>query len=209
MCGRFTIRKPVTKTVDIVNTNIKVEDNDNYNAHPTQQLPIIKSYSNGKALELCEWGLVPAWSKKLDKFSPLINARKETLMEKVTFKNLIQTSRCIVPADGYYQWIREDKTKTPFYFTKENDELMFFAAIYQNDQFCLITEEASENIKEIHHRQPVILNQTDVNRYLNLELSGSNFLKECKKPNLIFYEISKDVNKPTNNSVSLIQPINN
>ena len=88
MCGRFTIRKPVTKTVDIVKTNIKVEDNDNYNAHPTQKLPIIKSYTNGKALELCEWGLVPAWSKKLDKFSPLINARKETLMEKVTFKNL-------------------------------------------------------------------------------------------------------------------------
>ena len=118
MCGRFTIRKPVTKTVDIVKTNIKVEDNDNYNAHPTQQLPIIKSYTNGKALELCEWGLVPAWSKKLDKFSPLINARKETLMEKVTFKNLIQTSRCIVPADGYYEWKREDKTKTPYYFTK-------------------------------------------------------------------------------------------
>ena len=122
MCGRFTIRKPVTKTVDIVKTNIKVEDNDNYNAHPTQQLPIIKSYTNGKALELCEWGLVPAWSKKLDKFSPLINARKETLMEKVTFKNLIQTSRCIVPADGYYEWKREDKTKTPYYFTKENEK---------------------------------------------------------------------------------------
>ena len=152
MCGRFTIRKPVTKTVDIVKTNIKVEDNDNYNAHPTQQLPIIKSYTNGKALELCEWGLVPAWSKKLEKFSPLINARKETLMEKVTFKNLIQTSRCIVPADGYYEWKREDKTKTPFYFTKENDELMFFAAIYQNGQFCLITREATEKISTIHHR---------------------------------------------------------
>ena len=67
MCGRFTIRKPVTKTVDIVKTNIKVEDSDNYNAHPTQKLPIIKSYTNGKALELCEWGLVPNWSKKLDK----------------------------------------------------------------------------------------------------------------------------------------------
>ena len=146
MCGRFTIRKPVTKTVDIVKTNIKVEDSDNYNAHPSQKLPIIKSYTNGKALELCEWGLVPNWSKKLDKFSPLINARKETLMEKVTFKNLIQTSRCIVPADGYYEWKREDKTKTPYYFTKENDELMFIAAIYQKNQFCLITREATEKI---------------------------------------------------------------
>ena len=99
MCGRYKITKPVTKTVDLVKTNIKVEDSDNYNAHPTQQLPIIKSYTNGKALELSEWGLIPGWSKKLDKFSPLINARKETLMEKITFKKLIQTSRCVVPAD--------------------------------------------------------------------------------------------------------------
>ena len=124
MCGRYKITKPVSKTVDLVKTNIKVEDNENYNAHPTQKLPIIKSYTNGKALELCEWGLVPGWSKKLDKFSPLINARKETLMEKITFKNLIQTSRCIVPADGYYEWKREDKNKIPYYFSKKDDEIL-------------------------------------------------------------------------------------
>ena len=71
MCGRYKISKPVSKTVDLVKTNIKVEDTDNYNAHPSQKLPIIKSYTNGKALELCEWGLVPGWSKKLEKFSEL------------------------------------------------------------------------------------------------------------------------------------------
>ena len=86
MCGRYKITKPISKTIDIVKTNIKVEDTNNYNAHPSQKLPIIKSYTNGKALELYEWGLVPNWSKKLDKFSPLINARRETLMEKITFK---------------------------------------------------------------------------------------------------------------------------
>ena len=85
MCGRYKICKPVSKTNDLVKTNIKVEDTDNYNAHPSQKLPIIKSYTNGKALELHEWGLIPGWSKKIEKFSPLINARKETLMEKVTF----------------------------------------------------------------------------------------------------------------------------
>jgi putative SOS response-associated peptidase YedK len=208
MCGRFTIRKPVTKTVDIVKTNIKVEDSDNYNAHPTQQLPIIKSYTNGKALELCEWGLVPAWSKKLDKFSPLINARKETLMEKVTFKNLIQTSRCIVPADGYYEWKREDKTKTPYYFTKENDELMFFAAIYQNNQFCLITREATEKISSIHHREPLIINQSQINNYLNMKKNAMEILNSIKPPSLKFYEISKDVNNPINNDPALIKPVN-
>ena len=79
--------------------------------------------------------------------------------------------------------------------------------IFEKDQFCLITEEAKDNISEIHHRQPVIIKQTDVNRYLNLDLQGSIFLKECNKPDLIFHEVSKDVNKPTNNYVDLIQSV--
>ena len=71
-----------------------------------------------------------------------------------------------------------------------------------------IRDRASENVNEIHHRQPVILNEKDINNYLNLQIDGSNFLKEATKPKLDFYEISKDVNKPTNNTVSLIQKIN-
>ena len=165
MCGRYKITKPITKTVDLVKTKIKVEDIDNYNAHPGQKLPIIKSYTNGKALELYEWGLVPGWSKKLDKFSPLINARKETLMEKITFKNLIQNSRCIVPADGYYEWKRESEKKIPYYLSKDDDEIIFFAAIYQNNQFCIITREATEKISTIHHREPMIINQSQINNY--------------------------------------------
>ena len=208
MCGRFTIRKPVTKTVDIVKTNIKVENTDNFNAHPSQKLPVIKSYTNGKALELCEWGLVPSWSKKLNKFSPLINARKETLTEKVTFKSLIQTSRCIVPADGYYEWKREDKNKIPYYFTKEDNEIMFFAAIHQNNKFCIITREATEKIKNIHHREPLIINQSQINNFLNIKKEVMEILNSIKPPNLKFHEISKDVNNPLNNDQALVKPIN-
>ena len=124
-------------------------------------------------------------------------------------KKLIKDFRCIAVADGFYEWKREEKEKTPHYFVREDKKPIFLAGIYESDQFCLITEEASDNIKEIHHRQPVILNQTDVNRYLNLELSGSSFLKEANKPKLIFHEVSKDVNKPTNNTASLVQSITN
>tara|TARA_B100001093_G_scaffold476645_1_gene503222 strand:- start:763 stop:1389 length:627 start_codon:yes stop_codon:yes gene_type:complete len=207
MCGRYFIRKPVSKTADLVKTNIKVEDTDNYNAHPAQQLPIIKSYTNGKTLELCEWGLVPAWSKKLDKFSPLINARKETLMEKVTFKNLIQTSRCIIPADGYYEWKREDKAKIPYCFSKKDDEIMFFAGIHQNNQFCIITRESTEKISSIHHREPVIINLSQINNYLNLKKDAMEILNSVKPPELKFHEISKNVNNPLNNDASLINPL--
>ena len=86
--------------------------------------------------------------------------------------------------------------------------MIFIAGIFADNQFCLITEQASENINEIHHRQPVILNEKDINNYLNLQIDASNFLKEANKPILKYYEISKDVNKPTNNSISLIQKIN-
>ena len=208
MCGRYKICKPVSKTVDIVKKNINVEDTDNYNAHPSQKLPIIKSYSNGKALESYEWGLVPAWSKKIEKFSPLINARKETLMEKVTFKNLIQTSRCVVVADGYYEWAKEEKGKVPYYFTKEDDEIMFFAAIHQNNQFCIITREARENISIIHHREPLIMKQRQINNYLNIKKDAIETLNAIKPPELKFHEVSKNVNNPENNDPALIKPIN-
>ena len=207
MCGRYVITNPVSKTDKIVKSAIQVEDIENYNAHPYQKLPVIKKYKNGNTLENLKWGLVPSWAKDKD-FKALINARLETIDEKISFKKLIKDFRCVAVADGFYEWKRIEKEKIPHYFSRDDKKPVFFACIYESDTFCLITEEASENIKEIHNRQPVILNQTDVNRYLNLELSGSNFLKEVKKPKLIFHKISKDVNKPTNNTVSLIQPIN-
>ena len=208
MCGRYVITSPVSKTDKLVKSAIQVEDNENYNAHPYQKLPVIKKYKNGNTLENLKWGIIPSWAKDKN-FKALINARLETIDEKISFKKLIKDFRCVAVANGFYEWKRGDKEKIPYYFLRDDKKTIFFAGIYENDQFCLITEQASKNIEEIHHRQPVILNQIDVNRYLNLELSGSNFLKECKKPNIIFYKISKDVNKPTNNSASLIQPTNN
>jgi len=204
MCGRYVITKPITKTSDLVKTNIKVEDKDNYNAHPTQKLPIIKSYTNGRALENYDWGLIPSWAKDKKDFRPLINARLETLMEKISFKKLIQTSRCLVVADGYYEWRRENKEKTPFYFTKLDSELMFFAGIHQNNQFCIITREATNNVKDIHHREPLIVNEEQISNYLNVKKEAIDILKSIKPPELKFHEVSKDVNKPINNDSSLI-----
>jgi putative SOS response-associated peptidase YedK len=204
MCGRYVVTKPITKTKDLVKTNIKVEDKNNYNAHPTQKLPIIKSYTNGRALENCEWGLIPSWAKDKRDFRPLINARLETLVEKVSFKKLIQTSRCLVVADGYYEWKRENKEKTPFYFTKTDSSLMFLAGLHQNNQFCIITKEATNAVKEVHHREPLIIDEGQILNYLNIKKEGMDILRNIKPPELKFHEINKDVNKPINNDSSLI-----
>ena len=206
MCGRYVVNNPVSKTSKLIKSAIQVEDIENYNAHPYQKLPVIKKYKNGNTLENLKWGLIPSWAKNKD-FKALINARLETIDEKVSFKKLIKLNRCVVVANGFYEWKRNEKEKIPHYFLRKDKKTIFFAGIYENDEFCLITEEAKENVREIHHRQPVIINETDINRYLNLELQGSTFLKECKKTDFTFYEVSKDVNKPTNNSASLIQAI--
>jgi putative SOS response-associated peptidase YedK len=204
MCGRYVVTKPVTKTVDLVKTNIKVEDKDNYNAHPTQKLPIIKSYTNGRALENYDWGLIPSWAKDKKDFRPLINARLETLMEKVSFKKLIQTSRCLVLADGYYEWKRENKEKIPYYFSMVDSGLMYFAGIHQNNQFCIITRDATETVKEIHHREPLIINEEQIPNYLDVKKEAMDILRNIKPPKLKFHEVSRDVNKPINNDPSLI-----
>ena len=208
MCGRYVVKNPIIKTKKIVKSAIQVEDIENYNAHPSQKLPVIKKYKNGKTLESLSWGLIPGWAKDKD-FKALINARLETVDEKVSFKKLIKNNRCVAVADGYYDWKRKEKEKIPHYFTRKDNKTIFFAGIYEENQFCLITEEAKESTKLIHNRQPVIINETDINSYLNLELQGSMYLKERNKPNLIFHQVSKDVNKPTNNGGSLIQKINN
>ena len=141
-------------------------------------------------------------------FKPLINARLETIDEKVSFKKLIKLQRCVVVADGFYEWKRIEKEKIPHYFLREDKKLIYIAGIYEEDKFCMITEEASSNVTEIHHRQPVILNEADVNKYLNIEISGSDYLNHSQKSKLSFHEISKDVNNPVNNDPSITKPIN-
>ena len=206
MCGRYVVTNAVHKTKEIVKSAIAVSDTDNFNASPQQKLPVIKSYTNGKTIESLQWGLTPSWAKERE-IKPLINARLETLNKKISFKNLIKNNRCLVVADGYYEWKREKISKQPYYFTRLDNQTIFFAGIYKDHQFIIITMQANSNVIDIHHRQPVIINEKDLNNYFNLKKEGTSFLKSYKAPDLKFHPVSKDVNNPINNTKELIEEL--
>ena len=206
MCGRYVVTKAVAKTKEIVKSAIAVNDTDNFNAHSQQKLPVVKFYTNGKTVESLQWGLTPSWIKERE-IKPIINARLETLNEKISFKNLIKNNRCLVVADGYYEWKREKISKQPYYITRSDNQAMFFAGIYKDHQFTIITMQANSNVIDIHYRQPVIISEEDLNDYLNLKKEGTSFLKSYKVPKLKFHPVSKDVNNPINNTKELIEEI--
>jgi putative SOS response-associated peptidase YedK len=205
MCGRYVVTNAVDKTRKIVKSAIAVNDGDNFNASSQQKLPVIKSYTNGKTIESLQWGLTHSWDKE-KKIKPLINARLETLKEKKTFKNLIN-NRCLVVADGYYEWKREKIGKQPYYFTRFDNKIMYFAGIYKNNQFIIVTMQSDSSVIDIHYRQPVIINEKDLNNYFNLKKEGTSFLKSYKTPELKFHPVRKDVNNPINNRKELIEEI--
>ena len=153
-----------------------------------------------------QWGLTSSWTKERE-IKPLINARLETLNEKISFKNLIKNNKCLVVADGYYEWKREKIGKQPYYFTRFDNKAMYFAGIYKYHQFIIITMQADFNAIDIHHRQPVIINEKDLSNYFNLKKEGTSFLKSYKVPKLKFHPVSKDVNNPINNTNELVEEL--
>ena len=211
MCGRYVITKAASKTKNIIQKNNGVEDEINYNAFPGSVLPVITKEEDQLALHKFHWGLVPKWSEKMKDFKPLNNARLETIHEKVTFKGLIAARRCVVPADGYYEWRKdENDRKVPYYFTGTDLQTLYFAGLYQkntNTEFSIITTEAKGDVTDIHHRMPVILHEQDIHRYLDLKTDALTLLNVNPAVPLTFNEVSREVNNPANNTPELIQSI--
>ena len=207
MCGRYAVKtSTLLNAHNFVKKNINVDlDQDNLNCSPGTNLPLIKSAINGKYLEKNIWGLKASWAK--EEYKRLHNARLEGIDKKFTFKKLILNSRSVVPASGYYEWKKIDEKKKPYYFTRKDEQDIFFASIYEDGQFCIITREATDNISAIHHRQPVIIGKSQINNYLNLNNDAVDFLNSIKPPELKYHEISKEINNPSNNDPSLIRKI--
>ena len=143
-------------------------------------------------------------------FRPLHNTRLESLV-KPYFKRLISTNRLLIPCSYFYEWSKsEENKKVPYCFKlKDDNDLMYFAGVFENNQFSIITREADGENSKIQHRQPLIINKSKINDYLNLKNNAQEILQSIKPPDLYFYQIGLEINNPKNNFKELINPLPN
>ena len=130
MCGRYTFFNNIDSLqhsldIDIIDSNL-IDHQASYNISPTQNAPVVFEENNKRILKNMRWGLIPSWAKDNSFASKLINARSETIADKPSFKNLITTNRCVVLANGYYEWHINNGIKTPYFIEIPTQELFFF-----------------------------------------------------------------------------------
>jgi len=212
MCGRYSIGNEIQSLAQEYNLQPPGDFHATYNAAPGQDLPVVTNQRT-KVFSLVNWGIVPFWAK--DSSKRLINARAETVAEKATFKKAFQRRRCLVPADGYYEWMKGPDGKTPYRIFRKDAPAFFLAGIWDtNDEgkayFAIITSEASPSIAHIHDRMPVILEDDAVVFWLSdsEDFAGlQDILRPFDDQQLQAYSVSKAVNRVSNNLPSLREPL--
>lgn len=222
MCGRYVIDAPEDISERFEVRQLSLHLSSTWNAAPTNQLPVILENEAGeREARLMQWGLIPRWAKPGDKkgLAP-INARAETLSEKPMFRNLIKRHRCLVPANGFYEWKNLGDHKQPYYITVPDDPLFAFAGLYESfandageaiDSYTIITTEPNELMATLHTRMPVILHPQDEEEWLDPEVTDPAQVERLLVPysadEMEAYPVSRKVGNTRNDSPDLIDPV--
>lgn len=223
MCGRFTMAVSEATLRDFLKEQYNILDFKsvmnlpNYNIAPgTNIICIISDGKEYRAGEI-EWGFTSSFSPDGKTF---INARSETAMSKPTFKESFYSRRCVIVADGFYEWSKNDNSKEPMRIQLQNKELFGFAGLWTKEvvdggthySCTILTTSANDLIKEIHHRMPVILNEEDAKLWLDPSVRDrdllSSVLKKYPSRDMIYYPVSEIVNNPINNNAECIKERN-
>ena len=208
MCGRFTIIADVKTLEQRFNAIAQSSLWPHYNAAPSQLLPIITN-DQSAVIELGRWGLQPSWLKSK---SGLINTRAESIRERPTFRDALARRRCLVLADGFFEW---DHQRQPYYFFLPDKQPFALAGIWESAHdsdgnilptFAIITTEANETVAPIHNRMPVILKPDDESVWLDSKIEPDQELKLLQPyiGDLTLYPISTKVNSVKNDSPDVI-----
>lgn len=231
MCGRYTL----TSTDGLVDEfelimNLQPADQvPRYNIAPTHMVPIIANQPrNERVAESMRWGLIPSWAKDPAIGNRMINARCETAAEKPAFKQALRYRRCIVPADGFYEWQRRGKSKHPYFIHAKDTEpggrssrqLLGFGGLWERWKtpdgtwllsFTILTTAANPFMAPLHDRMPVIIDAADYDRWLDPEPQShevfDDILAPCPADRLAMYEVSQLVNSPKNDASACIAPV--
>ena len=218
MCGRFVNLNKIDKLNKIfeINESENVENGISYNIAPSQSTIIITNSKFFK-IEKANWGM-KFFDKKQNQEKNIINSRLETIQKKILFKESFEKRRCVIPANGYYEWSVKDNIKIPYFINIPDKEMIYFAGIWKYFNFkkssmkvfSIITKPANNLLKEIHDRMPVTLSAEESKDYLdhnNSDYLTSN-VQSILEEYFEFFKISKFVNNPINNSSECVKAIN-
>ena len=221
MCGRFTLTPELKVLAErfSVSPTPTADYNPRYNIAPTQ--PVIVIGSDGqRSMKTMKWGLIPSWAKDPNIGNRMINARAETIAEKPSFRDALQKRRCLIPADGFYEWQKLGKVKQPVMIVLKTREPFGLAGLWDSWtspaqekvlSCTIITTAANELLSEVHDRMPVILNRDVEDRWLDPKVNDPTVLLGMLKPYpselMEYYNVSKDVSSPSHDGADCIVPV--
>lgn len=217
MCGRYSLSKNKIELEERFQAEMLPEFNPRYNIAPTQLVPVITSASP-KGFSFFYWGITPEFGKNKPVALKLINARAETIDQKISFKSSFQKRRCIIPADGFYEWKKlGKKTKIPYRFTMRDEGIFSMAGIWEEYEsvngetqhtFLMLTTSPNEIVSEIHDRMPVILTKEEEKKWLD-DYTSEEDLKKILKPfsadSMLSYSVSPLVNSVQNDTPAVMR----
>lgn len=223
MCGRYVIEwLPDELSERFQLRRLPAFLFENFNAAPTQELPVILQRAEGeRELVTMRWGLIPRWAAASGKAAPApFNARAESLLEKPMFRSLVGRTRCLVPANGYYEWKAAGGKKQPYFISVADTELLALAGLYNEftspagetiSSFTVITTRANEFASEFHHRMPVILRREDEAEWADPHQDDEHAVLRLLEPYpgaaMTAHPVSTAVNNVRNNDATLFKPI--
>jgi putative SOS response-associated peptidase YedK len=219
MCGRFVRSSSIRKICEYFDVKPpSFESEPSYNIAPSQDILIIKN-PDTKQLATCKWGFMPSWAKDFSVGYKMINARIETITEKPTFKAAFRKQRCLVVANGFYEWQKDRKRKIPSYISLKSRALFGFAGLYnawnspEGEEICtctILTTESNELLSAIHDRMPVIVPHDKEDLWLAPEVEDAELLENFHRPfpaeELLITRVSDRVNSPAYDSPENIKP---
>ena len=218
MCGRYSLSLKGEKLEKRFNAKLLEKFKPRYNAAPSQNLPVITNI-DPELIQFFQWGLVPFWAKDAIIGNKLINARSETLFEKPSFRESIKKRRCLIPADGFFEWKQIGSTKIPHFIHLKQKEVFSMAGIWDSweisqgkalNSFSIITTAANNLVKSLHERMPVILQPEFEKDWLSDDLVQDDIkalLTPYEAEEMEYYAVSKELNIISNDHQQLIKPM--